>query len=765
MRFSLVTTPTTDGWRVEISCSDKPDFKVAARQLKRCGAQPDGFPLPPSDDVAVWDAKIHATLCAPPGNDPAPIKSLFEDIIFKSDPGADGVEKFGRYLSAVLLGNNWDAFEQAANKDSIELDLQFDADDVELNRLPWEMMYGTDRPLAADLTRDVSINRIVAGKVATTKAVSLPLKLLFVIGRQLDDALRPGAEYLGMLRRMKVKFGTDVRNMDMNVRLLTETATDELQLAINEFKPDVVHFICHGDIGESGGRLLLTKRETEEITSKKTQEPDYCDAQRLLGLLRQDESPHELPQIIVLNACHTADAGEAADIKGGYRSLAASLVAEGVPIVIGMTGEVADGACRIFTRKFYQALLTEVPITMASARGRRAAMVYFTDNYKTSVEWARPTLFIAKGVSPTIQLDLASSARKLSEIPSKYVEDPQALCDRFTPLQAYQKFRYEAVKNGSPTLLAFKVDEAEVDANRFGKTRLLEEVAAHAVMDGFVPCAVLSRPSKSFEPSPNLLSLAVRVADSMDKARDHFSIPKRYVSTALELACMVLNQDPPKPPPDLKNPTNFLWEKDKVIQALSKLGQAGQPPEPGFAPVRASMLADFRQLQADIEAETGEKRIPLLLLDDLHRYEGVAYVLLNNLVEGHGLGDKDLVIPMVFTYSSVGVAGGGLPAIRDFINGSGKYIFDNLPLQRISDPHEEKLAYCQYLLSRKQPLAVSWRSDKSDLVKVLFDQMRTRIKGVPSMFGDSEVQGALNFAKGVDVLLDADDERIFDSLA
>lgn len=765
MKFTIVTTPTNDGWTVNISCPDSPEIKVASRNLKRCGEEPAGFPLPPATDAAVWEQQIHAPLCDPENGDADPIQSLYDDIIYKSDPGPDGVEKFGRYLTAVLLGNNWNTLKTAAQNTSIELDLQFGADDTELTRLPWEMMYGDDRPLAASDTHDVSINRIVPSTVKTTRPITLPLKLLFVIGRQLDDALRPGAEYLGLLRRMKVRFGADVSNMDMNVRLLTETATDELQSMINTFKPDIVHFICHGDIGETGGRLLLTKRESLDVDSRKTLEPDYCDAPRLLGLLRQEDAPHELPQIIVLNACHTGEAGTGEDIKGGYRSLAAKLVEEGVPIVIGMTGEVADGACRIFTRKFYEALMTQSQITLASARGRRSAMLYFTDNYKTSVEWARPTLFMAEGVSSTLAVDGHAAAREMAVIPSRYVLKPlEALCDRFIPLKGYQQFRNQVPANGSPKLLAFKVDEAEVDEIRFGKTRLLEEIAAHAVLDGLIPCAVLSRPSRHFEPSPNLLSLAIRVAHSMNLARKNFSVPERYTSNALDLAGLVLGQDPP-PPPDPNNTTLFELKKERIINELSKLGQANQPANPGFQVVRAAMLADFRQLQTDIEAKIGEKRIPILLLDDLHRYEGVADDLLNKMIDMHGLGAADLVVPMVFTYSSVNVSGNGFTAITEFIKNSSKYIFGNLPLQRISDPHEEKLAYCQYLLSREEPLAVSWRSEKSEDVGHLFNVLRSTIKGVPSMFGDPQLHAVLSFAKLSKILVDADDEVIFNNLA
>lgn len=759
MKFFIDTTPLADGWQVEIKSDEKPDFHVAPRELKRLGEKKKGFPVPvkPQGEAASWAGQKHARLCEPDNDDPALIEQLYEDIIFKGDPGPDGVEIFGRYLSALLIGEHWQAMLTTAANNPIELDVHFEANDVEMHRLPWEMMYGTDRPLAADQTRDISIARIVTSKVSEVEPLKLPLKLLFVIGRQLDDALRPGAEYLSMLRRMKVQLKTHVQSVDMNVRLLTETTTDELQAAITTFQPDVVHFTCHGDVTENGGRLLLTKRETVDVTSRKTQEPDYCDAERLLNLLRHEKS-HKLPQIVVLNACHTADASGDEDIKGAYRSLAANLVAEGVPVAIGMSGEVADGVCRIFTRKFYEALLTANPITRASARGRRAAMIHFTDSYKTSVEWARPTLFIAKGFSSTITLDTKSNEGAMAEIPSKYIKDSRILCDRFKYLQAYQDFRTEAVTNSVRKLLAFMVDEALVSMHQFGKTRLLEEIAAHAVMDNFIPCVILPSTGGIFEPPTTLLSLALRLAESMDETRDYFSIAKRATSHALDLAFMICYPNPP----DVSTPVKLGFEKGRVKKALKELGERDKTAEEASA-VRAAMLEDFRQLQIDVEKKTGEKRTPLVLLDDLHRYEVSAPRLLYEIVDGHGLGDQTLSIPLVFTYSTFNSKGEALPTIKDFVSKTAKYVFGNIPLKRISDEHEVLLAYCQYMLSRDPPLAVNPHFD-SKFTKHLLNSMHKIINGVPSLFEHNDVKLLLEYNRGLDVLLDADDERIFKSL-
>ena len=126
------------------------------------------------------------------------------------------------------------------------------------------MMYEADIPFSALRERDVSIARVIKNKKTPKKpkiiTLTLPLKVLFVIGRKLDNALRPGAEYLGLLRQMKIRFKNSDRNRHLNIKVLTEATLDELKESVEEFQPSVVHFISHGD---EKGRLLLSKRDEQ----------------------------------------------------------------------------------------------------------------------------------------------------------------------------------------------------------------------------------------------------------------------------------------------------------------------------------------------------------------------------------------------------------------------------------------------------------------------------------------------------------------------
>src|SRR5262249_34082424 len=158
-------------------------------------------------------------------------------------------------------------------------------------------------------------------------------------------------------------------------------------------------FICHGSLEDGQAQLLLTRGEGDGPARRKTDEVDFCNAARLLELLRLKKPPRRLPCIVILNACHTADA------EIGLRacqSIASSLVAGGVPVVLGMAGEVADGACRLYTRGFYEALLGETNVAQAAGAARRLAMRHYR-NFNESVEWARLTLFARVGHSLNFQ--------------------------------------------------------------------------------------------------------------------------------------------------------------------------------------------------------------------------------------------------------------------------------------------------------------------------------------------------------------------------
>lgn len=792
MKLTIVTRKHEDGWEVGYTCDGPLRIDAEPRVLTRSGAAGAGFPLPPRSEETLWAGKLHAELID--AADLSVLRKLYEETIGGESEG-NSIEKFGRYLSAVLLGGLWPQVDAAAGTDPVELDLYFEGDDTELHRLPWEIMYGTGRPLCADTQRTVAITRFIipqqAGVVA--RAPALPLKVLFVIGMPLDDNLRPGAEYLGLLRRMNVPLRGlkgQVESVDLNLRLLLDATIETLKDAVASFRPDVVHFICHGQVVAGKSSIHLTK-----LVGKK-KEPDPCDAAHLLDYVRCDDGA--LPQIVVLNACRTADpvtqvvARNSSVGEGAYLSFAAQLVAGGVPVAIGMAGEIADGACRIFTRSFYQALISGESISLAAAQGRRAALLHYSSkisDYLTSIEWARPTLFLAEGVPSSLSVDTEgeNEMRALTHAATRYRRtqtSPAILCDRFECWKDYQEFCDSVRRGATCQVLSFGVDESLCpDGAQFGMTRLLEEMAARAVLDGFVPCFIQGK-ERGQDPPANMLLFALRLADAIDEARENFKLPKRRSRAVIEAFALV-----PGAGPIPADPVDFEKAKGRVIQVLSKYESLDQcPTEVKYTTevIRNIMIEDLRYLRCAVRrkwrgmrvAERGPERTArpggptrlktrkpalLVMIDDLHLYPpAVSAALLKDFVTQDGLGNRKMKIPMIFTYKyREGNVTEMAHPVKRYLRQNPASFMDSA-LKPFQGPHEDMLAYGQYFLSAEPPLAVNWRADKQVLVKLVFKQMRRAIKGYPSGFATSDELQLIreDFSDPeTQALLEADDER------
>jgi hypothetical protein len=274
--------------------------------------------------------------------------------------------------------------------------------------------------------------------------------VLFVIGRQLDPNLRPGAEYLGIIRQVNATLqagGLCARSVDINLQLLLEATTQELKEAVEAVDPSVVHFIAHGRWEGSDSVIVLSKKSALAV------EEDPCTAKTLVENLRRKDGL--LPPIVVLNACHTGEANDS------YVPFAAALAKEGVAVSLGIAGEVADAACRIFTRALYQALVDGKPIAVAAAFARRAAMLHYGD-YLANVEWTRSTLFRNTRANPGIQVNHTDRIIAEAAFRFRSVREPVIFCDRIDAVHAYQKFRDQVLAGNVRTPLVLEVSDEDM---------------------------------------------------------------------------------------------------------------------------------------------------------------------------------------------------------------------------------------------------------------------------------------------------------------
>ena len=203
--------------------------------------------------------------------------------------------------------------------------------------------------------------------------------------------------------------------------------------------------------------------------------------------------------------------------------------------------------------------------------------------------------------------------------------------------------------------------------------------------------------------------------------------------------------------PEAEDPVTYLTQKVELKKYLNE-NRAGTPASVDLPTALSVIQADCRQLIADISAATGEAaRTILLLLDDLHRYTGLASDIINQSRQ-YGLGTVALPIPLAFTYTAAGTDGRSL---QDELRKRGD--IRSVWLGAWETPIEQQLAFRQFILSWFK-CSVSSRSNKSEQVALFYELMLEYTRGRPGLFGAPEIRGLVGFASGDKTLLDADFE-------
>ena len=651
---------------------------------------------------------------------------------------AGEVEAFGSHLFEVLLGAPVLArIPAGATLEAIEIA----CDDPEFSGLPWEMMWLGDDFAAR---KGVAIVRVVPSTDAASEILLSP-KVLFVIGSDLNDArIRPGAEYLGLLRRL------EQAGLAIESHLLARATPKRIQDTIDELKPSVVHFICHGG-GKGSGYLEL-------ISDENAKSFDRLTAQQLVGLTGG------IPKALVMNAC------ESGKPSLDSAALALSMALRGTPVVVGMAGRVADRACRLFTRRFYEALVTGDAIDAATAAARKEGML-FGANPATTVDWAMPTVFLRDRVR--VRFDPAATATLKKRVtvaaPIRRLTDPGLVCGRGECLDAHRNL-LDGRKSDRPRVLVLKVTEraASIQNPRYGKTRILEEIAARAALRGHVPCVVTFPSSSDVIRAPKTpWELAKEIVKAVQTARSRFGFKEDVEHELFRLQRATAN---PAEIDQLSAPVRTQLQFHPLNPGDS---------EPPAEVIAAALMADLESLAA--EARSALDPLPdlkvLVLVDDVHACALGGRTLVQLWLTEYGLGrvchtDAEWAagrgpVPVVLTYSAVTavkdqIYSADIDALKTHIE-QRPTMFRTVDLKAFDAPLQDELPYQQFLLAQDPMLVL--RADLSqDHRNKYLARLHQKIAGIPSRLsaGDEnkEVRAVIEAGMDLDVLLVADDDKV-----
>jgi hypothetical protein len=394
-----------------------------------------------------------------------------------------------------------------------------------------------------------------------------------------------------------------------------------------------------------------------------------------------------------------------AELDGSHRaaavdrigSLAAELVAGGVPVVIGMGGQIADSACRLFTRHFGDALMRGEPLAAAAARGRCGA---FLAGVPDRVDWAFPVLFLdadlPEGCAP--EMDHGPVRDLKWRIEHYGVQRFPVFCGRHRFFEAYEElFR----RTDERPVLAIFTESREIG---IGRSHLLRELAAQALRAGHIPCLVSSdEPKWPTPPFAGAVDLAVEILRAINHARKGFGLE---VPLQSKVVAKLLAVEPDSP---LKAELAGVVSHDDFGDFLDSLrSHTSAAAAPTDKALRNGLRDDFRALIGEARAShpgiVRPENHVVLLLDDVDRYGKAVDPLLTWLTDVQGLGSvqtwspsgastRTELVPVVLCFSL------GYPGDQNLREAPDKRRFlkeELAPFQEKED--EDMLAYGEAML-------------------------------------------------------------------
>jgi hypothetical protein len=501
MLFRVIVAAQANGWSVLVedpgSGQALPGIPRSLGRVVDLGNPTRFFPLPPPAEAqALPPTAPHRALCQPTGADAL---SALLAALSRGESGDDGAETLGRYLFSVLFGEAlWADILGSADGQPVELALCWDATELSLHRLPWELLHGPDRFFVQE--PGSTLMRCVrgAGGPAGPIELVLPTQVLFVIGADLNSQLARGAvEYLGVLQGLCPELS------GLSYRMLIRPTAEALETAVGRLRPSVVHLICPVDLQSETPTIFLTGTAAPSI-----------DSARLLQALRGNNGDQPLP-IVILSSGRAIGPTPAPQPA---IPLAAKLIQSGVPLVAGLSGSVADQSCRLAAVHLYNVLQQpgQLDLVMAVARARRAGLPRVADDDAagsimhrgvapwTRIDWGLPFLMLPE-TAPTITIATAAGQAGAVAGPQQYMQEKlllrrhPVLCGGAEQLAEYHLLMadatYQRAVTGGPEVQALVIADENVDVQaygtaKFGLSRLLQEYAAEAMRAGHIPLLI-----------------------------------------------------------------------------------------------------------------------------------------------------------------------------------------------------------------------------------------------------------------------------------
>jgi len=287
----------------------------------------------------------------------ASLRSKQRQIETKSKAASDSQTKAAKFDATIS--------KNLTNQDRVQRQLDRAVQSAEKKRdTEAKKRRDTELRHAKDLTWEVQKqNRLHSDKIGSEAIQKLPEKikvLFFAANPQDQDQLRLDEEIRDITQKIRL---SDYRD---SVDLISRWAVrpNDLLQALNEDKPNIVHFSGHGS--DTDEILFLDPEGNTKAVSKE-------------AMVQLMATTGDYVRVVLFNTCYSRNQAQA--------------VAQHVDVAIGMGTAVGDEVARVFAAQFYSAIGFGLSVERAFAQGLVALSVEGIPEEDT------PELFVREGVS------------------------------------------------------------------------------------------------------------------------------------------------------------------------------------------------------------------------------------------------------------------------------------------------------------------------------------------------------------------------------
>lgn len=359
-----------------------------------------GVPL--AEELVTWPVSEWLTVAAHLMNDP--LESILQGT---TNVLSDDLEETNarNSVNLVALGQElYNALFQGTLRDSLitaqgiaqnqkqVLRLRLGLKDTQLARLPWEVMYAGDRPIATGLY--IAFSRYQTGIQSASHLLSsnLPnpsdtggVNVLMVVASPTDqarlDLLIQEANQLQAELSRQPNNSSETSNFHGGIQLtvLEQPGREELTQALEQGRFHVLHYSGHSNLGVNGGEIYLV--------SHRTGLTETLSGDDLAGLLVNNNI-----QMAVFNSClGTYAATNRDNSEAGDRNLTETLVKRGIRGVLAMSEKIPDDVALTLTQLFYRNLSQGYSVDLCVNRMRQGLISAYGSH---QMYWALPILYL-----------------------------------------------------------------------------------------------------------------------------------------------------------------------------------------------------------------------------------------------------------------------------------------------------------------------------------------------------------------------------------